>query len=71
MKKTYSLVFLFLMSQFVIGQIVVNELDTDTPSTDTQEFIELKSDVPNFSLNGYVVVYSTVQIPVEILVILL
>jgi hypothetical protein len=56
MKKTYSLVFLFLMSQFVIGQIVVNELDTDTPSTDTQEFIELKSDVPNFSLNGYVVV---------------
>jgi len=56
MKKMYSLVFLFLMSQFVTGQIVINELDTDTPSTDTKEFIELKSDVPNFSLNGYVVV---------------
>ena len=56
MKKTYSLVFLFLMSQFVTSQIVINELDTDTPSTDTQEFIELKSDTPNYSLNNFVVV---------------
>ena len=44
------------MSQFITSQIVINELDTDTPSTDTLEFIELKSDTPNFSLDGYVVV---------------
>ncbi|GAA0719490.1 endonuclease [Aquimarina litoralis] len=38
------------------GQLVINELDSDTPSTDTQEFIELKSDNPNFSLDGFVLV---------------
>ena len=38
------------------SQIVINELDTDTPSTDTQEFIELKSDTPNYSLNNFVIV---------------
>src|SRR6476469_696146 len=39
------------------GQIVINELDTDTPSTDDHEFIELKSALPNFSLDGYVIVF--------------
>lgn len=39
-----------------MSQIVINELDSDTPSIDTKEFIELKSDTPNFSLDGYVVV---------------
>ena len=39
-----------------MSQIVINELDADTPSIDTAEFIELKSDTPNFSLDGYVVV---------------
>ena len=56
MKKTYTLIFLFLISQFVTSQIVINELDCDTPSIDDKEFIELKSDTPNFSLDGYVVV---------------
>ena len=56
MKKNYTLVFLLLISQFVTSQIVINELDCDTPSTDTQEFIELKSETPNFPLDGYVVV---------------
>ena len=37
-------------------QIVINELDSDTPSTDNKEFIELKSVTPNFSLDGYVLV---------------
>jgi hypothetical protein len=39
------------------GQVVINELDSDTPSTDELEFVELKSDTPNFSLNGYVLVF--------------
>ena len=46
-----------LMSGFTYGQVVINELDADTPSTDVKEFIELKSITPNFSLNGYVVVF--------------
>lgn len=46
-----------LFCQFSIAQIVINELDCDTPSTDTQEFLELKSDTPNFPLDGYVVVF--------------
>ena len=39
------------------GQIVINEIDPDTNSTDVLEFIELKSSVPNFSLDGYVLVF--------------
>lgn len=51
-----SIVFLFL-SQFITAQIVINELDCDTPSIDDKEFIELKSATPNFALDGYVVVF--------------
>src|SRR6218665_937597 len=38
------------------GQVVINEIDTDTPSTDDKEFMELKAATPNFSLDGYVIV---------------
>lgn len=40
----------------LFSQVVINELDTDTPGTDTAEFVELKSDTPNFPLDGYVLV---------------
>lgn len=53
-KIFYSFVFILSFSSY--GQVVINELDSDTPSTDDKEFIELKSSVPNFSLNGYVLV---------------
>ena len=36
------------------AQVIINELDSDTPSTDVLEFIELKSATPNFALTGYV-----------------
>lgn len=39
------------------AQIVINEIDSDTPSVDDREFIELKSDEPFFSLDGYVLVF--------------
>lgn len=39
------------------AQVVINELDCDTPGIDEQEFVELKSDSPNFPLDGYVVVF--------------
>ena len=52
------LLFLCLLSSFVgFSQVVViNEIDSDTPSIDTKEFVELKTQTPNFSLNGYVLV---------------
>lgn len=39
------------------AQVVINELDCDTANTDDKEFIELKSATPNFSLDGYVLVF--------------
>jgi hypothetical protein len=55
MKHLFSL-FLLLFTCFSFGQVVINELDCDTPSTDDKEFIELKSTAPNFALDGYVLV---------------
>lgn len=56
MKKLYPLLFLFFISNFLTAQVVINELDSDTESIDDLEFIELKSDSPFQSLDGYVVV---------------
>jgi endonuclease I len=48
---------LLLISQWTFSQaVVINEIDCDTPGTDTGEFIELKSATPNFALDGYVLV---------------
>lgn len=57
MKQITFLLVLIFCSWASFGQIVINELDCDTPGIDDKEFIELKSDAPNFSLNGYVVVF--------------
>jgi hypothetical protein len=46
------------VSSFSWSQVlVINEFDPDSPSTDTAEFIELKSQTPNFSTNGYILVF--------------
>lgn len=55
--KNIFVLLLFIFSYTVSAQIVINELDSDTPSTDDREFIELKSTTPNFSLDGYVLVF--------------
>ncbi|MBU2940280.1 endonuclease [Lacinutrix sp. C3R15] len=57
MKKQFSLLVILFVCQFTFSQIVINELDCDTPSTDDKEFVELKSDTPNFALDGYVLVF--------------
>lgn len=57
MIKKIALAFALLFSLLIHSQIVINELDTDNPSADNLEFIELKSTTPNFSLNGYVLVF--------------
>jgi hypothetical protein len=56
MKNILPLIALFF-TYSVLGQVVINELDSDTPSTDDKEFIELKSTTSNFSLDGYVLVF--------------
>ena len=55
MRKNYFLFIALLISTLSFGQIVINEIDSDTPGTDAAEFIELKW-TPNTSLDGYVVV---------------
>ena len=39
------------------SQIVINELDADTPSTNDRQFVELLTQSPNQSLDGYVLVF--------------
>lgn len=56
MKKYYYSFLLCLFCYILNAQIVINEVDADTPSIDDKEFVELKSDVPNFPLDGYVLV---------------
>ncbi|RKS17872.1 putative secreted protein (Por secretion system target) [Flavobacterium endophyticum] len=56
-KNYLSILFLFISVSFSYGQVVINELDSDTPGIDDKEFVELKSTVPNFSLDGYVLVF--------------
>lgn len=57
MIKSLLFITLSLCSFFSYGQIVINEIDTNTASTDVKEFIELKSVTPNFTLDGYVIVF--------------
>lgn len=51
------LILIFLLSGISIySQVFINEIDVDMTGSDVNEFIELKSTTPNFSLNGYVLV---------------
>jgi len=56
MRKTLLPIFLLIASILQAQTIVINEVDADNPSTDTLEFIELKTASPNMSLDGYCVV---------------
>lgn len=57
MIRKISLLANLLFCSFAYTQLVINEVDADTPSTDVLEFIELKSATPNFPLDGYVLVF--------------
>lgn len=54
-----AIVFLLLSiaSMLPAQVLVINELDCDTPGIDDKEFVELKSETPHFSLDGYVLVF--------------
>lgn len=56
--KHITTIFVFsLYSMMTFAQVVINELDCDTPSIDDQEFVELLSETPHFPLDGYVLVF--------------
>jgi len=57
MKQVLLFVLLIFSVHPIFSQVVINELDCDTPGTDTMEFVELLSETPNFSLDGYVLVF--------------
>lgn len=57
MVRKLFLALVLLSASVMNGQVVINELDCDTAGTDDKEFIELKSATPNFSLDGYVLVF--------------
>ena len=54
--KIFPQLFLAVFSFSFAQSIVINEIDPNTPGSDTAEFIELYSSSPNFSLTGYVLV---------------
>ncbi|MEZ4802296.1 MAG: endonuclease [Gelidibacter sp.] len=58
MKRIITFLALSIITHHGFGQILrINELDCDTPGVDDKEFVELKSQTPNFPLDGYVVVF--------------
>jgi len=57
MKYIFVWIVYVMMSTAATGQLVINELDCDTPGIDNMEFLELLSDTPHFPLDGYVVVF--------------
>ena len=57
MHKKLLLFVIILFSTISFSQLVINEVDADNPGSDVNEFVEIKSTVPNFSLNGYVLVF--------------
>ncbi len=57
MNKIISILFVFVSALSWSQVLVINELDCDNPSTDTEEFVEIKSQTPNFSTDGYVLVF--------------
>jgi len=48
---------LCLLSLAIEAQVVINELDADTPGTDNEEIIELKTNTSFFALDDYVIVF--------------
>ncbi|MDP5081657.1 MAG: endonuclease [Winogradskyella sp.] len=57
MKRLIILLFVIVTSLSGAQVLIINELDCDNPSTDTEEFVEIKSQTPNFSTDGYVLVF--------------
>jgi hypothetical protein len=57
MFKNILVLFSLIFFNVAFSQVFINEIDADNPGSDVREFVELKSTTPNFSLNGYVLVF--------------
>ena len=57
MNRIPMLLFVLIFTSSWSQVLIINELDADTPSIDDLEFIELKSETPNFSTDGYILVF--------------
>ncbi|WP_304015453.1 endonuclease [Nonlabens dokdonensis] len=57
MKKLWLFICVALAFAKAESQVVINELDADTPGTNDKQFVELKSDTPFYSLDGFVMVF--------------
>lgn len=58
MHKIITFIIICFFTQLSFSQVLrINELDCDTPGIDDKEFVEIKSQTPNFPLDGYVVVF--------------
>ena len=57
MKRFLPICLILLVNLTWSQVLLINELDADSPSIDTEEFIELKSLTPNFSTDGYILVF--------------
>lgn len=57
LKMLKKLLLFLLISNAGFSQVFINELDCDTPGTDALEFVEFRTVTPNFSLNGYVLIF--------------
>ncbi|WP_411768350.1 endonuclease [Winogradskyella sp. A3E31] len=57
MLRLIMLSFLFGSGFLYAQDLLINELDGDTPSIDDMEFVELRSAASNFSTNGYILVF--------------
>lgn len=55
--KKITLLLALLAASISFGQIDINEIDSDQTGTDMTEFIELLSDNPSQSLDGYILVF--------------
>ncbi len=57
LKMLKKLLLFLLINNAGFSQVFINELDCDTPSIDVLEFVEFRTVTPNFSLNGYVLIF--------------
>ena len=55
--KTITFIASLLFCTVSFSQIRINEVDVDQTGTDVNEFVEILSDSPNFSMDGYIVVF--------------
>lgn len=54
--RNFIILFFLLFPPLAFAQVVINELDSDTPGVDNLEFIELKTPSAFQTLDGYVIV---------------